>query len=375
MPTPCHTPPQYNANQAVLAATTPDDAITTALERLASPDPDGAQGDIGRVVYQSLQDNTHLTGAQKLEVCSRIGHEVASQEALAAAGDATTFLRTTTPGVKFISTAVQDMASGYIQGVTNQALQSGQQHAGAGDYNDATLEISQSLAGQKHQLSEHATKFLQSCAAAVPDNLANGKLTLMRTALVLNNVCPSIVNATMGTRAADPAANAAYEANRSVLQFVNSMGGGNAPNYPAAVNLRNSANGPLVEASFQDMVTQISQGNIAALKAGAPVNSVAQTLADKQANAQQKLENRQEKLDRYLARSAANDKKLQMKQDSLAVNQAHDNLQPGLAKEAADIQQLQQKSVGLNAKVQAQQQKVQNSEQRLDQIKTRMGRL
>lgn len=224
--------------------------------------------------------------------------------------------------------------------------------------------MAESLTGQKHQLSEHAAKFLQSCATAVPDDLANGKLTLVRTALVLNNVCPSIVNATMNTMGADPAARASFEANRSVLQFVNSMAGGNAPNYPAAVHLRNSANGP------------ISEGNIAALKAGAPVNTVADSLADKQASAQQKLDSRQQKLAQYVGRAAANDNKLRRKQDSLAVNQAHSNVTPALAqKEADDIQKLQQKSVGLNAKVQTQQQKMQGSAQRVDQIKTRLGRL
>lgn len=64
---------------------------------------------MGRVVYQSLQDNTHLTGAEKLEACSRIGHAIVQQEAQAAELNPATFLRTTTPGVKFINTAVQDM--------------------------------------------------------------------------------------------------------------------------------------------------------------------------------------------------------------------------------------------------------------------------
>ena len=332
---------------------------------------------MGLVIYKSIQANPHLTGRQKHEACCQIG-KLAVENSVREAErqhDHTTFLRETTPSVRFLNVVMEDKASRYIQSVTNCALAIGRQYAGDEDFTAATRDLLQAMDEQKHQLSADACEFLQHCAEAVPDSLENGRLTLMRNALMLTTTCPAITNATRLTKDTDAAANVAYQANRSVLQYVNSMGGGNEPTYEAAMNLRNGNDAEELDQALQSVFDQIASGDVNALKADAPASSVADALRDKLNSAQQKLDQRKQKLAEYENQQVAVRQTRNLKQQSLDNADGNVSVSDALKqKEAASIERLDHKDGRIGAKIQRQEEKVARSENRVDHLRTRLGR-
>lgn len=372
----CETFPQSNAKKEILAAPSVSHVVSAAKRWLVQ-DPDGAAGRMGVVIYKSIQANPHLTGREKHAACCQIGklavensvHEAQRQH------DPATFLRETTPSVRFLTAVMEDKASRYIQSVTNCALEIGQEHAGDENFIDATRELLQAMDDQKHQISNDACEFLQHCAEAVPGDLGNGRLTLMRNALMLTTTCPSITNATRLTKDTDAGANVAFQANRSVLQYVNSMGGGNEPTYEAAVAIRNGADAAELDQAFQTTFDQIANGDVNALKAGAPASSVADALTDKLNNAQQKLDQRKQRLAEYENQQQAVRQTRKLKQESLDNAGGNASVSDALKqKEAASIEKLDHKEGRIGAKIQRQEEKVARSENRVDQLRSRLGR-
>lgn len=374
---PCETFPQSNAKKEILQAQNLNDVVHASVKRLASPDPDGSSiSKMGQVVYQSIQANQHLSERQKHEATCMVGQQAIAHSANAARSNPSTFLRETTAHVKFINLAMEDKADRYIQSVTQKALQTGAQHAG-GNTKDATKDLMKAISEEKHQLSDDACDFLQSCADGVPDDLQNGQLTLMRTTLVLNTTSPAIVNAIVGKT--DPASMMLSEANRARLQYVNSFGG-NAEGltYDAAIQLSGDENDDNeLKEQFQETIQQLATGDKDALRAGAPpLPTVAQVLDNKIHDAQAKLDARQQKLNDYLGRLDTSNQSKNLKQSSLdnAADNPHvpDDLRQ---KEAAAIQKIDRKIVRLESKVQHQQEKVERSETRVDQLQSRRAKL
>ncbi|MBK8041103.1 MAG: hypothetical protein IPK22_28810 [Verrucomicrobiaceae bacterium] len=363
---PDYQPPATNeqqlAQQEIHAADNMMDVVDASLRHLDVKDENGGIGAMSKIVYQSIQSNPHLSGQDKQAACCVIGREITRQQVKESERQnaPATFLREPTAQVRFLTAVVEDKAQRYIQSVTNQALQSGRQHNGADpEQANTTRDILNAINEEKHQISDDAVEFLQNCAQEA-QSLPNGQMALMRSTLLLTNVCSSIMNATRVTQETDPAAKLTFRANTRVLQNVNNIGNNGADS---------------LDATFLATFDQIATGNKQALRQGAPVPNVLQSLNNKLINAEAKTAQRQQKLEEYLGRKNAVQQTRNLKQQSIDNAANNPNVpEAHRQKQAAAIQKLDHKSVRLDAKIDRQNQKVDRSEQRLDNLKSRIGR-